>query len=135
MNVFWLYLKAGIQFHNDFDGFWLGLTDNAKEGQFAFTSSGKVATYLNFLNDQPDNGQTLGGDGVTGENCVSMRSGIDKQWNDLPCSPIENPLYYPQQTFCEKIIPSIGRKNNLDGDVINDLDNWCGNFKGKSQIK
>ena len=129
---FWLYFKAGIQFPNEWDGFWLGLNDNANEGQFALPSNGKVATYLNFFNGQPDNAPTLGGDGIKGENCVYMKSGIDKQWNDFPCSPIENSKNYPQQTFCEKIISSIGKKS---GDAINNLDNWFDNFKGKSEIK
>lgn len=73
-----------------FDGIWLGATDLAKRGTFAWKSTGENLKYFNWLAGQPDN---LKGN----ERCVQMVSGVKGKWNDNNCG--EN----SQVTMCEKL--------------------------------
>ena len=58
-----------------YGSFWIGLSDEATEGQYVWAQSGTLDTYLNWdAQYEPT--------GTTAENCVAMRS---NGWFDMGC--------------------------------------------------
>ena len=55
---------------------WLGLQDQATEGQFVYHSNGQPASFVNWKSGQPNGG----------ENCVFFGYDHNGQWYDSPCS-------------------------------------------------
>lgn len=58
--------------------FWLGATDNLKEGEWIWQSSGKTMTYSNWTVGEPNNC-------CGGENCLEMSANLGT-WNDASCT-------------------------------------------------
>ncbi|KAK1333813.1 hypothetical protein QTO34_006201 [Cnephaeus nilssonii] len=58
------------------DHAFLGITDEATEGQFVYVTGGRL-TYSNWKKDDPN-------DFVSGEDCVLLLK--DGSWNDISCS-------------------------------------------------
>ncbi len=75
-------MQASLEtFLNDLPHYWIGLSDEAKEGTFVWQHSFEEAVYTNWANGQPDNG---GGD----ENCGEVHFFWDElqhSWNDEQC--------------------------------------------------
>jgi len=66
-----------LPFQLQVESFWLGATDNVKEGSWIWQSSGKTATYTNWADGEPNNC-------CGGENCLVMYTSQGK-WNDGTC--------------------------------------------------
>jgi lectin-like protein/PEP-CTERM motif-containing protein len=81
---------------------WIGLTDQAQEGHFVWTS-GEPLTYTNWIPGQPDN---FGG----GENWVHMMRGnngfVPGEWNDLNSPNVFFASFEPIQGVVEVPEPS-----------------------------
>nr|Q8WPD0.1 RecName: Full=Alpha-N-acetylgalactosamine-specific lectin; AltName: Full=Alpha-N-acetylgalactosamine-binding lectin; AltName: Full=GalNAc-specific lectin; AltName: Full=Lectin; Short=ApL; AltName: Full=Tn antigen-specific lectin; Flags: Precursor [Patiria pectinifera]BAB78598.1 GalNAc-specific lectin [Patiria pectinifera]BAB85109.1 alpha-N-acetylgalactosamine-binding lectin [Patiria pectinifera] len=60
-------------------GLWIGLNDQAEEGNFIWTD-GSAVTFTDWATTQPDNYQN--------EDCAHMRHELDgdDRWNDIACS-------------------------------------------------
>jgi hypothetical protein len=70
-------------------GTWIGATDKAKEGEWRWSSSGRLLTYSAWSNEQPDNWRG-------NEDCGHLFEYKGKLlWNDSPCSS-------KIQTLCKK---------------------------------
>jgi hypothetical protein len=66
-------------------GFWLGATDNLKEGSWIWQSSGKPMTYSKWAAGEPNNC-------CGGENCLQMNAFSGGAWNDAVCTNLVSVL-------------------------------------------
>ena len=79
------------------EGLWLGGTDSAREGTFAW-SDGTAWTYQNWHGSQPDNARGV-------EDCVHMYSANprrNREWNDISCTGKYDGRTYVTAYTCEK---------------------------------
>jgi hypothetical protein len=96
--------------YKDINGWFFGLTDQAVEGTFVWTT-GETFSYKNWESGEPNN---VGGG--AGEDCVSIISyQKNKKWNDLSCTGALFPY------ICEDLdADNDGISNMLDPDDDND---------------
>ena len=85
-----MYKVAEKMFNRKFPGFWLGITDIKKEGDFKLSSSGQSLlgawkARLPWAKNQPNGGKK--------ENCLVTLKG---RWYDIKCSEVS-------WTICESI--------------------------------
>merc|ERR1711915_126474 len=71
--------------------YWIGLTDDAKEGAWIWSESDVQATWTNWGPGDPN---SYYGD----EDCVNLLSKLAHTFNDSPCDRIE---IYPSHGLCE----------------------------------
>merc|ERR1719474_1841536 len=57
--------------------YWIGLTDQAREGTWIWSNSHVEATWTNWGPGEPNN--------IYGEDCVDMYNNMVHAWNDAPC--------------------------------------------------
>ncbi|XP_026203100.1 C-type lectin domain family 4 member E-like, partial [Anabas testudineus] len=87
--------------NDDYDKFWIGLTDSQEEDKWLWVDDSPLNTSFLFWNDtQPDNWPGINGENLPeGEDCVVMgkKSGVDdlKCWFDISCQ-------WSYKSICEK---------------------------------
>ena len=63
--------------------YWIGLTDQLREGEFYWSESGELAEYTNWRMGEPNHGKNAAVD----EDCVHLEFASNhRTWNDRPCS-------------------------------------------------
>ncbi|XP_026203102.2 CD209 antigen-like protein 2 [Anabas testudineus] len=85
--------------NDDYDTFWIGLTDSQEEDKWLWVDDSPLNTSFLFWNDtEPSNGQGRNGEVREGDDCVMGKKGgaVDlKCWFDRSCKD-------PQKSICEK---------------------------------
>ena len=71
---------------------WIGMSDEAKEGEFRWLSDNSLVTEDLWAVGQPDNGGILGGP----QNCANMLPALLGYWDDTNCDS-----YYGMANLCQ----------------------------------
>lgn len=86
--------------------FWIGFTDQEREGVWKW-ASGEEVTYTNWTPNEPNNAQSFGGLFFGGENYAVMNWEQNGRWNDL------SPVFLKPRGIVEIVKNTIGKSSDV----------------------